>query len=121
MRNCCCTPTVYIPNRQAEPRVCEVTLVKTDCRNRCLCLEDAVFELRRFDECSCRYVTIAKNLRTGENGKVTVKNLASGRYWIVEQCAPPGYRRCRSGWEFCLCPCRTKCRDMEVVLCNCIC
>ena len=119
MRKCRCITTIYIPNRRAEPRFYDVTLIKTDCRNCNLCLKDAVFELRKLDERSCRYVTVAENLRTDSNGKVTLKNLAGSRYWLVEQCAPPGYLCCQSGWAFCLCPCCTRGRrEIELVLCN---
>ena len=122
MRTRCGVRTIYIPNRRANPRFYyDVTLIKTDCCDCNIRLKDAVFELRRFDECSCRYVTVAQNLRTGENGKVTVTNLPSGRYWLVEQCAPQGYRCCKCGWKFCLCPCRTTCKSVELLLCNCKC
>ena len=114
-----CVHTIFITNDRAKP-LYQIKLVKTDCCNCALRLKDAVFELFEFDKEACDYVAVRKNLRTDENGEIIVSNLPSGKYKLIERCAPPGYynsRKCECVFD--LNPYLVDGDSIEITLCNC--
>ncbi|HEO5548926.1 TPA: PI-2a pilus adhesin PilA [Streptococcus agalactiae] len=86
-------PTITIKN---EKKLGEIEFTKVDKDNNKLLLKGATFELQEFNEDYKLYLPIKNNnskVVTGENGKISYKDLKDGKYQLIEAVSPKDYQK----------------------------
>ncbi|HGI3169672.1 TPA: PI-2a pilus adhesin PilA [Streptococcus agalactiae] len=86
-------PTITIKN---EKKLGEIEFIKVDKDNNKLLLKGATFELQEFNEDYKLYLPIKNNnskVVTGENGKISYKDLKDGKYQLIEAVSPEDYQK----------------------------
>lgn len=86
-------PTITIKN---ERKLGEIEFTKVDKDNNKLLLKGATFELQEFNEDYKLYLPIKNNnskVVTGENGKISYKDLKDGKYQLIEAVSPKDYQK----------------------------